>query len=346
MIAPSILVLATLGLLFCVLSPYAGAIVSAITIGIAFYPLHLWIKSKLPRDSHTLTALISNVLVVCFLLAPLVLMTWFAVDQSDQWSPVLKEWQAYADEWREGRVPSSPAIRELQGWTSDNFSISPTQLRRQLAKMASATFERGQNLGARGASALIGTLDDFAILTLILFFIFRDGENIYKRFESYLPMDAKHRKEIKERGHDIVIGVVRGWFLCAIIQGSAASIGYAIGGVKQWMLLGFLTMITGLIPYIGTALVWVPVALLRYVNGSPGQATFIIIWGVLVVSFLDNVLRPYFVSRRSEMPFVYMILALLGGLAAWGMKGIILGPVLFAIAPVIFDMGKERFNQK
>jgi predicted PurR-regulated permease PerM len=102
-------------------------------------------------------------------------------------------------------------------------------------------------------------------------------------------------------------------------------------------------MMAGLLPVIGTALVWVPLSVSAFLQGHPGQGFFLLCWGFLVVGLVDNVLRPYLVGKNSDVSFFMLFISLLGGLQVWGFKGVIIGPLVVAIAPVIFDVYKKRY---
>jgi predicted PurR-regulated permease PerM len=131
-------------------------------------------------------------------------------------------------------------------------------------------------------------------------------------------------------------GVVYGIIGTAIAQGVAAGIGFLIAGVPAAPLLGLATFFLSPVP-IGPPLVWIPAAIWLFYHGSTGWAIFMAIWGVAVVSSVDNVIKPLIISRGSNLPFILVLLGVLGGVVAFGFIGLFLGPTLLAIGYVILQ---------
>lgn len=338
------LFLTALLLLFNLVSPFVGSLVGAITLGISFYPMHRWIAHKFPKRSPSFHAALSDFLVLIFLVAPLVLLTWAAIDQSDNWGPLIKDWQQKLGEWRQGRILEEGSLQDIRGWLLRTFGLHTTDVREQVGKFANTALGSVIAFGGKAAGQFISSLGSVALGIFVLFFVFRDGPAFYSRFEMYLPLREEQKEECKERGIDMISGVIRGWFLGAVIQGAVAGIGYLIVGIKSWFLLTFLTILVGILPAVGTALVWVPLGVSALMRGDTWRGVFLLVWGVGIVSLIDNVLRPYLAGKKSDVPFLYLMLALLGGIAVWGIKGIILGPTLVAIAPVIFEIYRKRYT--
>ncbi len=328
------LFIGTLYLLFELISPFLGAFVGAITLGISFYPFHLWIKKRLSFAAPAFQAAISDLAVIFFIVVPLFLMTWAAVEQSETWTPSIQNLKTNLEQWRAGEITS---------WLNNKFSIKPAQVQEQIVKSANRILSGMGSFGTKAAGIFVSSIGNIGMMLFVLFFVFRDGPKIYSHFESYLPLREEQKKECKERGAHMVTSVIRGWFLGAIIQGLIASLGFLLVGLNGWIFFGFLTCIAGLLPVVGTALIWVPLAMKLFFDGSAGKGIFLLTWGIVAVGLIDNVIRPYLVRKGSDVPFLYLFISLLGGLQVWGLKGIILGPVLVAVAPVIFDIYKKRY---
>ena len=126
------------------------------------------------------------------------------------------------------------------------------------------------------------------------------------------------------------IGVVYGILGTALAQGVVAGIGFLIAGVPGAALLGLLTFFLSVVP-VGPPMIWIPAAIWLFVQGSTGWAIFLGLWGVFVVSMVDNVLKPMIISHGSHLPFMLVLLGVLGGVAAFGFVGIFLGPTLLAV---------------
>jgi predicted PurR-regulated permease PerM len=133
-----------------------------------------------------------------------------------------------------------------------------------------------------------------------------------------------------------VRSVVYGVIGTALAQATLQGLGLWLAGVPAAFFLGFLTFFLGFVP-VGPPLVWLPAALWLLYNGTIGWGIFLIAWGFLVVSGVDNVLRPYLISRGSRLPLILMFFGVLGGLLAFGFLGVFLGPTLLAIGYVLFQ---------
>jgi predicted PurR-regulated permease PerM len=176
-----------------------------------------------------------------------------------------------------------------------------------------------------------------SLSVFIAFFFYRDGAVLSNKLEAlFTRVGGKQAPGLFLIAADTVKSVVYGIIGTALAQGFLAGIGFLIAGIPGAPLLGVLTCILSLIP-IGPPLIWIPAAIWLFERGETGWAVFIALWGFLVVSGVDNVLKPYFISKGSHMPFILVFLGVLGGVMAFGILGIFLGPTLLAIAYALFQ---------
>ena len=124
--------------------------------------------------------------------------------------------------------------------------------------------------------------------------------------------------------------VINGIIGTALAQGVVAAIGFWIAGVPAPLLLGALTFIAGVIPF-APPLIWIPATVWLFLNGESGYAIFMGLWGFIVISGVDNVLKPLLISRGSVMPIAIVLLGVLGGMVAFGFLGLFVGPVMLAL---------------
>lgn len=330
-------------LFFKLISPYAGALVAAVTIGIVFFPIYRRLGRWLPRLSASFRSLAACTAVALFFVVPLTGLTWLAVDQSRNWSPVIREWQIRLDQWREGEILDAGGSRKLKRWLGGTFGAGSAAVHGSIVRIFGAAADRVTAVEARVTGAVVPSMISIGVMLFTLFFIFRDGEAMYHRFQDHLPLEDERKQACTERLRLAVTGVLRGWLLCAMLQGVVASMGYLLAGVNAWVVLGVLTMLAGLIPVVGTALVWCPATVYLMLQGDYGHAVFLFAWGVFVVGLIDNLLRPYLIGQGSDVSVLFLFLSIIGGLNLWGMKGVILGPVLVSLAPVLFDAYRDRF---
>jgi predicted PurR-regulated permease PerM len=198
----------------------------------------------------------------------------------------------------------------------------------------------------RGALFLAGFANlalGLVLMLLALYYFYIDGENLLRqlRYLSPLPDAYDDAMFIKFRG--VIDATFRGQFLTAFAQGAVTSIGLAIAQVPGAIFWGAVAAVFALIPMVGAALVWIPAAIYLFaraaVTGSGvGYAIFLIIWGVAVVSVVDNLIRPWAMRSGTQMPAVVLLFSILGGVQAFGMMGLVLGPLVFALFVTVVDI--------
>ncbi len=203
------------------------------------------------------------------------------------------------------------------------------------------------------------------ILSVFLFFFmcyyfFKDGKEIMQRIWDLMPLHARSKQHIQQRIGDVLFAVVYGSLLVAFIQGLIAGIGYWIFGIKAPILWGLVTALFALLPVLGTTFVWLPASLYLMLNGfmlSDSSGIFrgigLFLYGALIVSTIDNVLKPKIIGHRGKVHPVIVLLGVFGGLIVFGPIGIIVGPVVLALFITFVNMyyeesaaGKEKKNKR
>ena len=199
-----------------------------------------------------------------------------------------------------------------------------------------------------GVSGLAkNTLDlvtDFFVMLFTLFFFFRDGERLYNAFYDAIPISEGHKAVIFDRLTQTMTGVVRGTLLTALAQGVVAGLAYWALGVPLPVFLGAISALFSLLPFGGTALVWVPVAAYLLWTASLWKMIVMIVVGVGLVGLMDNLLQPLLVGSGADLPVLFLFFASVGGLAYFGFIGLFLGPILLGIAIATFKIYRENYQ--
>ena len=179
--------------------------------------------------------------------------------------------------------------------------------------------------------ALGGGLIELGLSIFIAFFLFRGGESNANRLNMFVERIAGERgRHLLTLAGKTVRGVVYGILGTALVQGVLAGIGFFIAGVPGAMMLGLLTFFSSVVPVVGTALIWLPAALWLFHQGSTGWGIFMLVWGAAIAN-VDNVVKPWLISQGSDMPFILILLGVVGGALAFGFIGVFLGPTLLAV---------------
>jgi predicted PurR-regulated permease PerM len=194
------------------------------------------------------------------------------------------------------------------------------------------------------ASNLTGVLGDIGrnlgkllLAVLTLFFFYRDGHTLLTQTRRIIRRLFGERLDSYIRAAGVMTrAVLFGFVITAVAQGSIAGLGYLVVGLQAPALLGALTGILSLVPLLGTAFVWGPIGAWLLLTGHVWKGIALIAWGLLLVHPTDNVLRPLLISNATHVPFLLVMLGALGGVAAFGLVGVFIGPVLLGVSVAIW----------
>ena len=310
---------------FLVLRPFLSALMWAVILCYASWPFYRWLERKL-GGRRSLTAILMTCGVAAILVLPFVIVGFTLAENVSDWVTAVKEWVGRG-------LPPPPAwVSELPmfgaelaaRWQALNSEAALADLVRLIINpMRDAALSGGAMLG-RGSLEL-------GLSVFIAFFVFRRGDELAQGLQQSLTrlIGSRARQFIDVAGGTIQ-GVDYGILGTALVQGLLAGFGFLIVSVPGAVFLGLLTFFLSLVP-MGPPLVWVPVVVWLSTNNHIGAAIFMAIWGFFVVSGIDNIIKPYLISRGSRMPFVLVFLGVIGGVIAFGFLGVFLGPVLLAV---------------
>jgi len=346
------LAIAVILLLFAwTISPFFNILVYAALVAIIFYPIYEGLLRKIPKH-HDFAAFLSTLFVIFVVLTPLALFAVFLGQET------LSAYELLSSKWIGLHVntltwsgldqvpvvgPWLGAFGERYGFSSfiQNTHVDLVQFVQDIAKTV-ATFLIDQSasiLGAVGTTVL-----SIFIFLVAVFFFFRDGASFVQRLKFLSPLPHKYEGEIQNKLTDTVYAIVVGNFGSGFLQGIAAGIGFAIAGVNNVILWATLTAFVALIPYVGAAVVWLPIALGLLLQGQMVWAVFLMLWGVCIVSVVDNVSHPLLIGNRSKMNSFLTFLAVLGGLFVFGPKGIIFGPLILSLTVTILHIYQLEYQ--
>jgi len=307
---------------FLILQTIIFPIIFGTLLAYIFSPGYRWLRSKL--KSPNLSAFIICLGVLIIILVPIIVIFSSLFDQAIE------------------------IYLSLQ-------NVDLSNIARQILPESefSATFAGSLNgfIAERFADA-IGGFSNFIVdlpinlLKLILiffvfFFTLRDGEKAVQYLKSLSPFKKETESQFFKHFKDVTFSVLIGQIIIGIAQGIIAGIGYFIFGVPNALFLTLLTMIVGVIPLIGPWLVWVPIDIYLFASGDSGAGLGLLIYGLLIINWLDTIIRPLIVSRRTKMNSAIVIVGMIGGLIAFGILGLIIGPLILAYILLIIDIYRK-----
>ncbi|MEW6219224.1 MAG: AI-2E family transporter [Thermodesulfobacteriota bacterium] len=334
-----------------VLAPYLGTILLAIILAIVFGPVHRRIL-RLVGGRQDLAALLSSLGLVLVVVLPLLAVFLSLVHQGVQSANAIQAWiQAGEHE----KLLTSPwalqAKAMLEPYLPDLKKIFPI-LDGNAETGAGALVDLSSRLGKfllGQTGALVGNLSGFlAKVFLVLFtfyFMVRDEKRIYQRLLHLIPLSASHEEQILARIKTVAGSVLLGTLITAVAQGLAGGLAFLFTGLPA-LFWGTMMAFASLIPFVGTALIWLPAAGYLLLIGRWWAALFLVVWSVVVVGSIDNFVRPLFMQGSADMSTLVIFFAILGGLHTFGMIGLLYGPLLFGLALVllyIYEIEMEPF---
>ena len=230
----------------------------------------------------------------------------------------------------------------LPGWVSDLLDrFGLTNLGAMQEQLSTGLVQGGQFVAAKALNIGQNTFDlilELIIVLYLLFFLVRDGDDLARRIRTAIPLHADQQRELFNRFTTVIRATVKGNVVVAIVQGALGGLIFWFLGVHAPVLWAVVMAFLSLLPAIGSALIWLPVAIYFLVTGATWQGLVLIAYGVLVIGLVDNLLRPFLVGKDTKMPDYIVLISTLGGMAIFGLNGFVIGPVIAAMFMAVWDI--------
>jgi predicted PurR-regulated permease PerM len=327
-------------LVFKLIEPFLGPIAWALFIGFLLQDqqqrLTKWMRGRASISAFTLT-----ILVLVLFLGPLTALAIAFTGQATELAGRLQAWLAERQGTTIRNLDQIPGVGPLLDWLNQNLEITSAQVQAWLIEGGQTLFQHLASYGGVAFLGAIGTVLSFTVMLFILFFIIRDGRAIARLGSALVPLPPDRREVLADRLSSVTRAVVRGTVLTSIIQGLLLGIGFALAGMPAPVVFGVLAAVLSVVPFGGTALVWAPALIAVLMQGNYGQAVGILVVGVFVSS-VDNFIKPMLISGRSPLPTLAVFIGVLGGLAAFGLIGLFVGPIVIALVLALIEFAKEQ----
>lgn len=318
---------------FLVLQPFISAIVWAAVLAATTWPVFALLRRRLEGRSG-LAATIVTLLILVVVVTPFVVVGATLAENFDRVSVFVRGFIEGGPPDLPGWVNKLPLFGERIAAYWASFAHDSSAMFVELKKFV----EPMKDFALKGGAGIASGLFQLTLSVLIAFFFFRDGDAIVARLRGAVSRIAPDRGlHMLQVALATTRAVVYGILGTALAQGVLMAIGLWIAGVKAAPLLGLATFFLSPVP-IGPPLIWIPAAAILIYQGETGWGIFLLLWGALVVSSVDNFIKPMIISRGSDLPFILVLLGVFGGVVAFGFIGVFLGPVLLALG---FAMIKE-----
>lgn len=321
----AVLVATAIALYLCwlMLRPFLGVVAWAIVLVIVFYPVHKQLGNRIRNPS--LRALLSCLLVVLVIVLPLTVLT---VAVAEELAKTLPNLPSQASELAHRQTP---LLGRVSDWLQNRFGVDTIRLQdfflQQLRNAGQRLLGASFNLMGNIVSSIIKAF--FVIFTM--YYLFRDSDKIVAKLPDALPLRREQSEAIILRTQQVVSASVYGVVTIAALQGILGGLMFWILGIPSPVLWAVLMAFVCMIPIAGSFLVWLPLSIYLMVGGYWTRAVILIVWGALVISTIDNFLRPKLVGGQTRLHELLIFFSVLGGISVFGLLGIVLGPVVLAI---------------
>jgi predicted PurR-regulated permease PerM len=331
--------------LYLFLAPFAGPLVWAAILALTFYPLTTRLTAVF-RGNRGLAAMVLVIAVTTIAILPSIILGSMLVREAGQAYTRIQEMVASGELTQFiAKVQDSNVGRLFQKMTAPfagKVDLDPIKL-----ILAGAAYVSQQVAAQGGAVArnVLVTIVNGGLMILALFFFFRDGERIAGRVLELIPMERAHKDVVSRRLYDTMSAVVQSMIVVSVAQGLLGGFAYwLIGDLPFAVFLGFLTGVASFIPPAGSAFVWLPASGYLWFTDHSVRAILLLIWGVVVISGSDNVIRTILIGGRAKMPTFLLLFAILGGLQVYGFLGVFVAPVIVAALLSFVDIYRGLYG--
>jgi predicted PurR-regulated permease PerM len=311
-----------------VVRPFVGAILFAAVLCMSTWPAYVWLRDRWGGRGSTAALAFVMGLVIALAL-PVALVAQSLIVYSAR---VIESVRGFLDSPSKLSLPSFIRDLPVVGPWLNEYSTLLLQSRDELVALAKNLADPAKTMFVTLGGAVGEGLVQILIALFVAFFLYRDGDRIRRLLDQGMTRlaGADHGASLLTTAQAAVKGVVHGLLGTAIVQAVVALVGFLIAGVPGSTLLAALTFILSLIP-MGPVLVWGGAAAWLYFEGQTGWAIFMVVYGVAVISSVDNFVKPILMSRAGNLSMLLVVLGVFGGAIAFGFIGLFVGPALLAV---------------
>lgn len=342
-VAPFVLLLLFFAVVsWYIIKPLAIPLLWSILFSYFAYPMYKFLHNRLFGGKYkNVAAAISTGVILIFIAIPLLLLAMFVTREGIRISRQILESGLISGSYNDIilRIKSVPIFGSF---------VNELDLITELP-ILDAIVKNGAQLVTRFlravSSQIFGSILKILFLMLIVaitsFFLVRDGAKMINYIAELLPLKSEERNGFIKRTAVMLRAVVCGIIMTAAVQGALGGAGWWFVGLPHPVFFGFCMFMTAMIPFVGTPAVWLPGAFVLLLSNDIKNGIILLIWGLLVVSSIDNVIKPIFISEGSKIHMLLVFIGLFGGLYAWGFIGIFVGPLLLSLGMFMLDIYHE-----
>ena len=329
---------------FWLLLPFFSAVFWAVILAIIFQPLQRRFEARFGRRSN-LAAALSVVVCIVIAIIPMALILGSLVNEG---AKLVQRAQS-------GGIDPTAIIGTLRDalppWVQTGLDrigggdLDLSALRDRIAGLAQQLGQlvagRALNLGQNTLRFVVAT----GIMLYVLFFLFRDGRGIARTIRASMPLSDVYNRRLIDKVVGVVRATVKGNVVIAVIQGTIGGVTLWALGVDAALLWGALMVFLSLLPAVGAAIVWIPIAVWLFATGAIWQGAVLVFVGAAVIGLVDNILRPVLVGKDTRLPDYVILVSTVGGLSIFGINGFVIGPLIAALFVAGWTIFREERDE-
>ena len=325
-----------------ILSPFFRAIFWSAILAFGFYPLYGKLKLRL-KTHETVAALVMTVLIFLLVVPPVVLLLLNLATQA------IELYQSAATYVSEGQleklidqIRSTAFIQKIEvqifQWEPLKENVAAWFLKstRAIGQFAAV------QAGTLTKNLLLVSLNTF-LMSVLLFVFLRDGEKIYDFIYQIAPLEPGTKKSVFAQVNDTFSAVIRGQLLTSLTQAIVAGVIFWVLGLPVPVLFAAVTFLAAMIPVIGASAVWLPLVIYLVMQLQYTKAIILFLFGALVISLIDNLMKPALIGEKTRLPYFLLFFGILGGIKLYGLMGIFIAPVILSLFFALTKIYQEKY---
>lgn len=338
------LIILSFYLFYVVISPFLVPIVWAMILAFVFYPVYRRLNHRL-RGRKSLSALVMTAFVVILIVFPSVYILSMLTHEA------ISAYAFFENGLKTGRFQSilelkdHPIIQGLWNQLNQYVDLSEIDLNSLLLENVRRVSAFAINQTSRIIRGFSFIIVNFCLVIISLYYVFKDGDQLLRKIREAIPLVPQDRDLLFARLEEMVYATIYGGIFVALLQGFLGGVAFWFLGLSSAVFWGTIMAFLSFLPIVGPFLVWGPVVLYFFFQGSFLKGIVLLAWGGAVVGLSDNFLRPILISKRTKLHTMLLFFGVLGGMKSFGLLGLIVGPLVVTVCITILDIYSEKAAQ-
>jgi len=318
-----------------IMSPFFTAIAWSVVLSIIFYPAYAFFERRVKIKA--IAAAITVILILIVLLGPITYMTMMLVEEVQIVASKINDSNLGSLKEVVQKMNSTALFEKIRAYTGGQYLVSEKAILENVQQMGKGLIE---GFSMRITNILAAVID-FIFVVFTTFFLLKDGPGFLSRAKSYMPFNEVQKNRLGEQIKDMIVSTVYGGVVVAIIQGILGGIAFAFIGIEAPVMWGMAMSVMSFVPLLGTFSIWGPTSIYLMVEQQYVQGIGLLLFGVFVISMVDNILKPLIIGSRTKMPTIIILFSVLGGIKMFGVIGLIIGPLITAVFISVFEIFRQ-----